>query len=316
MKSNKTQNQVTQLTTNLKINFMIFTIGLTLVLFHCGKSEEKEPAMDKKTATYDSYTAAESLDAPSPESGKIISGSSSSPASKDWIQEQKSENKLGGLFLPLPTNQARLLEYEVILLYECNDLIQTRKTLIELIQKYGYLESSSAYNADDPSMSVQVKVNASMLYDALLAFDSLGNLTSENISTIDHTENQVWQNRKNTREALRLKRKNLAGASVSTESRNWEAIDNSITASEDAKDLAEQEIWKIQDRVKWAKVNITFSTPKAKDKIIIPTYQNALVGILNAFLSLTYYLLWIAPFLLFIGGIGFGVYKGYKKLRA
>lgn len=294
---------------------MILVIGLTLPLFHCGKSEETEPSLEKKSAPYESYAAEDNLDAPSPESAKIISGSSASPASKDWIQEQKSENKLGGLFLPFPTNQSRLLEYEVILLYESNDLIQTRKSLIELIQKYGFLESSSAFNADDPSMSVQVKVNASMLYDALLAFDTLGNLISENISTIDHTENQVWQNRKNTRESLRLKRKSLASTNVSTESKNWEAIDNSLTASEDAKDLAEQEIWKIQDRVKWAKVNLTFSTPKAKDKIIIPTYQNALVGILNSFLTLTYYLVWIAPFLLFIGGIGWGVYKGYRILK-
>ncbi len=292
----------------------VFVICFISIL-SCGKSQEAELPIESKKISFDSkdivsgVSSEETLStAPSSTRGEL-------DQSKIRLAEEKSQNNLGSLFLPNFATNERLLEYDIQLSYECQDLIQTRKDLIDAISKYGYLESSSAVNTDTPYMEAKIHINSSKLFEALLVLDKLGNLLTEDISTIDHTENQVWQKRKTTRESLRLRRKNLANSQISAAAKNWEAIDESLTQSEDQLDLAEHEIWKIQDRVKWAKVTLRFSTPMPKDKIQVPSYQNALVGILNAFLELTYYLLWIIPFGLFFALLGCGFYLIWKSLR-
>lgn len=293
---------------NKHMKFFITNLVLVSLLFlsSCNKSEEEvAPVEAKKSrmeARADQDLVAESGLAPSPKMAQEEVADSD-----EWIKNEKSENKLGGLFLPSFKENERLLEYDIQLSYECLDLIQTRKQLIEIISKFGYLESSSAVNSDSPSMFVRVHINSSKLYEALLTFDKLGNLLNENITTIDHTENQVWQVRKSNRETLRIKRKNIANSQITAGAKNWQAIDESLTQSEDQMDIAEHEMWKIQDKVKWAKVSLSFTTPMPRDQIQVPKYTNAFVGILNSFLKLTYYLLWIIPFLVFFGGLGWGM---------
>lgn len=110
--------------------------------------------------------------------------------------QYRTENQLGKVFAPVAVGTERLLEYNVQLSYECNDLIKTRKDLLDFIAKYGYLESSSAANTTSPFMSAKIHVRSAKLYDALLELDKLGTLLSEEISTVDHTEGMVWQKRK------------------------------------------------------------------------------------------------------------------------
>lgn len=234
---------------------------------------------------------------------------------KNSPSQDKAENQLGKVFTPIATNNERLLEYNIQLSYECGDLLKTRKELLDFISKYGYLESSSATNSVSPYMSAKVHVRSAKLYEALLELDKLGILLSEEISTIDHTEGMVWQKRKLTREKIRLGRRNNANSQIGAGAKNWEAIEESISGSEDELDLAEQETWKIKDRVAWATISVGFSLPTPPDKIQVPEYKNALVGIFNAFLQLTYYLLWWLPFLI-LGGI-FLYYgnKIFQKLK-
>ncbi|EMY79713.1 PF14257 domain protein [Leptospira weilii serovar Ranarum str. ICFT] len=216
--------------------------------------------------------------------------------------QYRTENQLGKVFAPVAVGTERLLEYNVQLSYECNDLIKTRKDLLDFIAKYGYLESSSAANTTSPFMSAKIHVRSAKLYDALLELDKLGTLLSEEISTVDHTEGMVWQKRKTTREKVRLNRRNNANNQIGAGSKNWEAIEESISVSEDQLDLSEQETWKIQDRVAWATISVGFGIPTPPDQVQIPNYKNAFVGIFNTFLQLTYYLLWWLPFLI-LGGV-------------
>ncbi|AYV57092.1 DUF4349 domain-containing protein [Leptospira kmetyi] len=234
---------------------------------------------------------------------------------KEAPSQDKAENQLGKVFTPIATNNERLLEYNIQLSYECTDLIKTRKELLDFISKYGYLETSSATNSVSPYMSAKVHVRSAKLYEALLELDKLGILLSEEISTVDHTEGMVWQKRKLTREKIRLSRRNNANSQIGAGAKNWEAIEESISTSEDELDLAEQETWRIKDRVAWATISVGFSLPTPPDKIQVPQYKNALVGIANAFLQLTYYLLWWLPFLI-LGGVA--VYYGgvaYRTLK-
>lgn len=70
-----------------------------------------------------------------------------SPVSEPEKEKAASEdsdsfsNQLGKVFTPVAVSAERLLEYNVQLSYECNDLIKTRKELLDFIAKYGYLET-------------------------------------------------------------------------------------------------------------------------------------------------------------------------------
>ncbi|AOP33557.1 hypothetical protein A0128_06670 [Leptospira tipperaryensis] len=298
---------------------ILFLLALCLVvLVACGKKKDSNAegatGEAEKTAmrTAEVSTQLGSPMPPSDDSKKVASEKEES-GFKDSFD--KADNQLGKVFAPVPISTERLLEYNIQLSYECNDLVKTRKELLDYIAKYGYLESSSAVNSRTPYMSVRMHVRSAKLYEALLELDKLGVLISEDISTTDHTEGMVWQKRKTTREKIRLSRRNNANQQIGAGSKNWEVIEESIERSEDELDLAEQETWKIKDRVSWATIAVSFGTPTPPDAIQVPEYKNALVGILNAFLQLSYYLLWWTPFLI-LGS--FLVYFGgivYQKFR-
>ncbi|MCG6192896.1 DUF4349 domain-containing protein [Leptospira sp. FAT2] len=287
----------------------------------CGKGEESKnsssappsEAMSRSVGSADMKKSA-----PMPEAEKKEAADADD--SQSFFASDKAENQLGKVFAPaVSAGNERLLEYNIQLAYQCSDLIQTRKELLDFISKYGYLESSSATNSTSPYMSARVHVRSAKLYEALLELDKLGTLLSEDISAIDHTEGMVWQKRKMTREKIRLSRRNNANSQIAASSKNWEAIEESIASSEDELDLAEHETWKIKDRVTWATIAVSYSLPTAPDKIEVPAYKNAFAGLLNAFLQLTYYLIWWLPFLI-IGGVavyyaGVAYQAIQKKLR-
>ncbi|TGM73375.1 DUF4349 domain-containing protein [Leptospira mtsangambouensis] len=236
----------------------------------------------------------------------------------DGIEQPSVENQLGQVFIPIQNSTERLLEYQVQLSYQTQDLIKTRKDILGFITKYGYIESSSAVNTDSPYMSLRIHIRSEKLYEALIELDTYGVLLSEDISTVDHTEGMVWQKVKSNREKIRLTRRSNANNQTSANSKNWEAIEEAITDSENNLDNAEHEIWKIKDKVKWATLSIQFSSPIPSDKIQVPTYKNAFVGILNVFLELTYYLIWMIPFLILAAILYLPlkkVYVSFKKIK-
>ena len=83
-----------------------------------------------------------------------------------------------------------------------------------------------------------------------------------------------------------------------TTAQNQIQAENLISSSEDQQDQARFEKWKIQDRVKWATINISVQGPDAAREIEVPTYQNALINLTNSLLALTYWMLeniiWLA----------------------
>ncbi|TGM95907.1 DUF4349 domain-containing protein [Leptospira yasudae] len=301
----------------LKQTVRFILIFSLLFAFACGKkSEESKDSSSAPSEVMSRSVGSADMkkSAPMPEAEKKEAADMDD--SQSFFASDKAENQLGKVFAPVASaGNERLLEYNIQLAYQCSDLIQTRKELLDFIAKYGYLESSSATNSASPFMSARVHVRSAKLYEALLELDKLGTLLSEDISTIDHTEGMVWQKRKMTREKIRLGRRNNANSQIGAGSKNWEAIEESIASSEDELDLAEHETWKIKDRVTWAAIAVSYSLPTAPDKIEVPAYKNAFVGLLNAFLQLTYYLIWWLPFLI-IGGVAV-YYAGvvYQAIR-
>lgn len=283
----------------MKKNFKLMIFILFAFLLQCGKESNNESAPTVEAEM-------RSMDMPMEK--KVATSTS---RTDDAIEPPSVESQLGQVFVPIQTTSERLLEYQVQLSYQTQDLIKTRKDILGFITKYGYIETSSAVNTDSPYMSLRIHIRSEKLYEALMELDTYGVLLNEDISTVDHTEGMVWQKIKSNREKIRLVRRSNANNQTSANSKNWQAIEEAITDSENNLDSSEHEIWKIKDRVKWATLNINFSTPIPADKVQIPTYKNAFVGILNLFLELTYYLIWMIPFLLLAGILYFPLKKIY-----
>ncbi|EMY62749.1 DUF4349 domain-containing protein [Leptospira terpstrae] len=273
----------------MKNTLKLIIFALFVFLLHCGKESNSESTAPVEAEIRSSDMESEKKVAPS------------APRAEENIEPPSVENQLGQVFVPIQNSSERLLEYQVQMSYQTQDLIKTRKDLLSFITKYGFIESSSAVNTDSPYMSLRVHIRSEKLYEALIELDTYGVLLSEDISTIDHTEGMVWQKIKSNREKIRLGRRNNANNQTSANSKNWQEIEEAVTESENNLDSSEHEIWKIKDKVKWATLSINFSSPIPADKIQIPTYKNAFIGILNVFLELTYYLIWMIPFLILAG---------------
>ncbi|TGL01175.1 DUF4349 domain-containing protein [Leptospira bouyouniensis] len=273
-----------------KISLLFFLL-IFLFLIDCGKESHEESVTQASDELKISSSSREKKMSPS--APAMEESGESSPLSKD--------KTIGPVFLPIQNQQERLLEFQIDLSYETLDLEKTRKDFLSFVSKYGYIENSSATNSNAPYMNVKIHIKADKLYEALLELDTYGTLLNENITTIDHTEGMVWEKIKSTREKIRYSRRVTANNQTTSNSKNWEAIEESISASEESLDQTELQIWRINDKVKWATLNVSFSVPTPTDKIIVPKYQNALVGITNLFLELTYLLVWMIPFFLLVG---------------
>nr|WP_244290213.1 DUF4349 domain-containing protein [Leptospira bourretii] len=287
----------------MKKIFKLMVFILFAFLLQCGKESNSE-----STASVE----AEKRSMDMPMEKKVAASPSVSQEAKE---PPSVENQLGQVFVPIQPTAERLLEYQVQLSYQTQDLIKTRKDILGFITKYGYIESSSAVNTDSPYMSLRIHIRSEKLYEALIELDTYGVLLSEDISTVDHTEGMVWQKVKSNREKIRFTRRSNANNQTSANSKNWEEIEEAVTDSENNLDNAEHEIWKIKDKVKWATLSIQFSSPIPADKIQVPTYRNAFVGILNVFLELTYYLIWMIPFLLLAAILYFPLQKVYLYFK-
>ena len=289
----------------MKLKFVLIVLFL---LFSCGKSSEQ--TSESRDESFASRKASPAPSSVVEESSLSISGEVSGTQ-----REQKPENQLGKVFSPINITIERLLEYDIQLSYHSTDLIKTRKELLDFISKYGYLESSSAVNSGSPFMTVTMHITSNKLYEALQELDKMGILLSEDIRTTDHTEGMAWQKRKTTREKLRQQRRLNANNQITAGAKNWQQVEESISESEDQLDLAEQEAWKINDKVKWATIHVSYTTPIPPDSIQVPAYRNAFVGLINAFLELTYYLIWILPFAILIGLAFYYIQKIMIKFR-
>ncbi len=200
--------------------------------------------------------------------------------------------------VPMQKAGDRLLEYHVALQYRTTDFMKARALVLSIASRYGFVASSSASSGRSSSLNTEIVVRIDSLYEVLKELDALGDLLSENIRVIDHTENNFAQKLRTDRETLRIVRKGRSAEAGDPTAKNWAERQASLEKSEDAQDLAELERWKIKDRVSWARIAISLEGPAAPDMIEVPPYKKALIGLVNLALFLSYALLWISPLLL------------------
>lgn len=225
------------------------------------------------------------------------------PASTSLAGQAKTADKDAGEipFIFLSSNKyagERFLEYQVNLAYETKDFVLSRQEFLNIVSQYGYLSYTSAgYSGLRYSMTAQFNIKVADIYKVVKLLDKLGSLRSENTSVIDHTRDMAWNERKAKRLQIREDRIARAVSQVAAANKNWRDREDALERSEDALDLAEQGIWDITDQVTWAKIAVTVETPPDAAPFKIPTFQNALVLLVNGFFKVLYALIVLTPFI-------------------
>lgn len=282
----------------MKFNFrfamiLFLLVGFLWILVGCGKKSEKIELADK-------------------ESDKILMNEEAA-FSKKSIKEEvtlektkvKSKRDITTHFVaPVKMAAKRLIEYNITLAYESNEFLDSRNKLLGIIGKYGFIRSSSTSTKGNfPYLSSTFHVKSEKIYEVLQECDSLGILLKEDISTIDHTGNMFYNRIKLEREQIRIKRKSKAMSNVKQGLKSWREVQESLEVSENTMDEKTFEKWKINDRVAWAKINLSIKgpeLPQKAEKIKIPSYKNAFIGIANIMLNIIYALIWLLPFVIII----------------
>jgi hypothetical protein len=275
---------------NYKIHSLILICAIALFpVLSCKKSEAPKDA--SAPVAYDKNAPAQEAMSTSDEAGVM--------KERKAVLERPDEGIRGitGHFLAtMELAKDRLLEYRTDLTYESRDLMKSRRELLDIVSKYGFVKGSSiSLEEKEPLAVSDVFVKSDKLYETLRELDRLGSLLSETITVTDHTEEMVLQERTVKREQIRIVRKNAAAGQVAPAARNWADIDGSLTQSEDRLDASEHAKWKIRDKVAWSWIHVTLKGPDQPDRIDVPRYADAFIGMINILLRLVYVVIYLLP---------------------
>jgi hypothetical protein len=214
---------------------------------------------------------------------------------------------IGPITKPVAMNN-RQLEYQVDVNYQIADLKGARAFFNQWVPRYGFMQSEAASGQGNGYLTLSVKVRSTNLYNALAELDAIGMLANERISVVDHTENSMLQQLLAEREQIRMRRRSTAVNQSGATSRNWQAAETLLAASEDKELQTRMEEWRISDRVQWATVTIHLTMPVVARTaaVEVPTFQNAFIGLLNLLLQFLYAAIYIVPIaaLLWLAGRG------------
>ncbi len=265
----------------------------TLVLFptmSCKKAESpQEPGAPQAASEEKSAATGLSMNAADEESRKAEQPAAPGKKEKD------REGIIGHFLEPMDFAKERLLEYRIDLTYESGNLQKSRHELLAIVAKYGFIKDANTSLQDQPPEVVSdLLIKSEKIYEALQELDRVGTLVSEQINVTDHTEEMVLQERTVKREQLRVARKSAAAGQVAPTVRSWSEIDGSLSQSEDRLDTAEHGKWKIRDKVAWALIHVNL---KGSDRITVPNYFNAVVGMINFLLKLLWIVIYLIPFM-------------------
>ncbi len=285
--------------------FRIFYLILFVLILLTCKGES--PGLDLSKSEKRSATAS----APMPESaGYADTKKVDDLNAKDqrFSGEEETQDKVKPFVSPKigDLKIGRLLEYRADLTFTAENFLNSRKFLLELSSKYGFVQNESFHLSDgigSSGMSATFHVRSADLYKVLLELDKLGSLISEHIEVEDHTEVFALEQIHARREKIRTARRSeLVSRSPAKTAVDAEVL---LGESEDAADSAEFEKWKILDRVAWAKITIHVQGPKAATQVEVPNFRDAFIDLISLSLKLVLFAVYAIPFALFAGVLVF-----------
>jgi hypothetical protein len=279
----------------MKRMMVVLLLSLGVIAACGGKNTAgapKEPVTYKAGQNAPEYTESESL------AGRSMEAEDRKDESKP-AAENRDDTALSFIFI---TNSGeakeRYLEYSVYLTYQSQDLAISRQELLDLIGRYGFLNTSSAARE---YLDTQFSIKTDHIFAFLKEAEKIGSLQTESTTVTDHTADLVWNQRKSDRELVRIERKNRAFGQISAARKTWAEVEASLEKSEDAIDEAVQQQWSIKDNVTWAKINIHVNGPEHGKAVKVPNYLNALTALVNMLLKTAYGMIIVSPFIIIAG---------------
>lgn len=296
------------MTPKLPSGIALTLLFFALTVFHgCARERSSQPvAQEKKSA---GFSEAEEHPAGAGKAAPPLSYREKT----DRSAGDAEVTPIGPSFKPVASTERRL-EYSVNLSYQITDLRNARAFFNQWIPRYGFLLSERASGLEGGYLSLQVKIRSAQLYQALSELDSIGILVSEQISVTDHTEAGVLRRLTAAREELRLRRRSLSLQRAGAQSKNWQAAENLLAASEDKEVQNRIDEWRINDRTAWATVTIALAMPVLRQTatIQVPHFRNAFVGVLNVLLQALYLSIYLIPLVL----VAWLLWRGVQRIRA
>jgi hypothetical protein len=245
------------------------------------------------------------------QTASVASGAMLSDAFVNYMQSEKSlsspapaADELQPSYKVFKTDiPDRYLHYTVRLTYESSDLRSARISLLELISRYGFFESTQAglgQNSQDDKLTVDALIRAAQLTAMLKDLEAVGKLKEENIQVEDNTEAMFLARQKADRAQVRERRRANA-LTGSAGVRNWNERETALSESEDQSDEAAHQEWRVKDKVTWANLHITLTTRYRAWRIEIPAYRDALIALIEWVFNLFYYVILLLPLWILLG---------------
>ncbi len=293
------------------MNRFVLTLLLFSFLFSCkDKSAPQEEATAQGFAKSEKKMEREIADAQE----DMDEAPSEPNQSQAESPKRSSSNDIGKPLNPISdASTRRLLEYRITLTFKVDNIHDSREKLIKIVKIDSILKSANTnINGDTEYVSAEVYTPIEKMYETMLALGKVGILTAETVQTEDWTEHSEEQKIKTERELSRSSRRSKAASSGKAENWTWKDREELLERSEDNLDAAKMETWKIQDKVKWAKLNIVLQGQEAGYRIHVPRFRNAFISSINFVLEIAYSIVWVFPFLL-MGAILYFIYRWYKN---
>ncbi len=282
----------------MKMKFLlIILITISSFAFSCQKADQSAPESETVPAE-ESFEPDALSDELMMKRGVVPGGEGTDDASTGEKKKDADRGIETPFYTEFDESMGRQLEYRADLNFETKNLFKSRKQLLEVVKKYGFIKNSTTSTEySNIYLSANIAVRSSELYDVLLDLQDIGVLVNERITVTDHTEEMVMAERKIKREQLRIARKNRAISQVAPGAKTWTEREQSLERSENELDQKEHDRWKITDRVYWAEVTMYVKGPVTAETIEVPRYRNALIGLVNGLLVFLYGLIYAVPFI-------------------
>jgi hypothetical protein len=228
---------------------------------------------------------------------------------------------IGQVFVPVNTlARDRYLAYAIDLNYRCDDFLKARKQLIDAIPRFGFILScETTINEYGSSLSAVFKIKQDSLFSFINSMQSIGYLQHELINGVDHTGEVFLNSLQIKRQKERIGRKSDITYATSVYSRSFDNREEDLTNQEDVLDQKEYEKWQFNDAIAWVEIRIQLTGPQKAyqetARITIPQYKAVFYNIISGLLAFSVALLYLAPYILIIGGMIWFVVFIVRKIQ-
>ncbi|HRX17204.1 MAG TPA: DUF4349 domain-containing protein, partial [Spirochaetota bacterium] len=177
----------------------------------------------------------------------------------------------------------------------------SRQLLYDSIAKHGFLQNSrTSLYSTAPSLEINARIKSENFYQMLKELRNAGSLKSEAINVYDLTSDNIMTLITKNRREERIKRRSSTLLNPSLSPKDHSARERALEESEDQMDMAEHQLWQLQDRVTWASLTIYVTGPDTGKNIVVPRFKDAFTSLLNGTLEVIYNLILVSPFLIIL----------------